>query len=358
MYVESVALKDFRNYEVLDLDFSSGINIIYGDNAQGKTNIIESLYMCATSKSHRGSKEAEMIRFGCDQSHIRSIIKGEKDKYRIDINLRSGGKKGIAIDRIPVKRSADLFGKLNMICFSPEDLSLIKKGPSYRRRFMDMEICQLSSFYLYNLSRYSKVINQRNSLLKQIKYDESLKDTLDVWDMQLIEYGKIIIEERKKYLKKLAETAAHIHKSFCRGKEDLKIIYKPSCEAEDFEEKLFNQRESDLRFFTTGTGPHRDDFIIKDGDKDLRIYGSQGQQRTAALSLKISEIEIIRKNTGRKPVLLLDDVLSELDKKRQTDILKSLEGTQTIITCTDINELDNIKIDKAYKVKAGKVSRG
>lgn len=359
MYVEKLALKDFRNYESLDTEFSPGINVLWGDNAQGKTNILESIYMCATSKSHRGSRDHEMIRFGQKEAHIRSVIVREEVRHRIDIHLRRGSAKGIAVDSMPIRRSGQLFGTVHIVCFSPEDLSMIKNGPSQRRRFMDLEMCQLNNIYLHDLSRYNKAVNQRNSLLKQIPFDRRLEDTLDVWDMQLMSYGSKVIEQRGKFLKRLDALAGPIHEKLTGGREKLRIIYQPSCDVQEFEQRLMASRETDLKMKTTGVGPHRDDFSFIIDGIDVRKFGSQGQQRTAALSLKLAEIELVKKKINDNPVLLLDDVLSELDAYRQKDLLASIRGIQSIITCTGIEDFprSSTDIDRMYKIVAGHIEK-
>lgn len=207
MIVESVELKDYRNYEFLDMKFNAHVNIIYGDNAQGKTNILESIYMCSTSKSHRGSKDREIVRFGEDESHIKLNVLKNGMKYRIDMHLKKNKTKGIAVNGIPIKKAVELFGIINIVFFSPEDLNIIKNGPSERRRFMDMELSQLDKIYLSNLVNYNKVLNQRNKLLKDIAFSpsEQLMQTLDIWDMQLVKYGSLIIKGRKSFIEKITQ---------------------------------------------------------------------------------------------------------------------------------------------------------
>ena len=205
MYVESLALENYRNYAHLSVNLSPGINIFFGDNAQGKTNVLEALYMCATTKSHRGSRDREIIRFGEEEAHIRMLLSKEHVRHKIDVHLKKNKSKGIAIDGIPIRKSGELFGLVHMICFSPEDLAMIKNGPGERRRFLDLELCQLDKVYLHNISNYNKIVNQRNNLLKQIGFDSALKDTLDIWDMQMVNYGRKVIETRKLFIAQLNE---------------------------------------------------------------------------------------------------------------------------------------------------------
>ena len=355
MKVKALKLKDFRNYSELEIGFDDQTNIIYGDNAQGKTNILEALYISGTSRSHKGSKDREMIRFEHDEAHISTIVEKQDKEHRIDIHLKRSKPKGIAVDQIPIKKAADLFGLLNIIFFSPEDLNIIKDGPSERRRFIDSELCQLDRIYLHHLSEYNKVLNQRNKLLKDIYYEPSLRDTLSVWDEKLIEYGKEVIRRRKAFLEQIAPIVADIHSQISGGKETLNIAYEPNTDDFVMADELIRARDHDLRMAQTSVGPHRDDIDFKIGPADVRKYGSQGQQRTAALSLKLSEIKLAEKELGEKPVLLLDDVMSELDKDRQNYLLNSIKDTQTIITCTGLDEFikNRFEIDKVFRIVNG-----
>ena len=355
MIIKSIKLENFRNYESLDLDFEKGTNILYGDNAQGKTNVLEAIYLSATTKSHKGSKDKEIIRFLQDEAHIRTILDKEGLEYRVDMHLRKNKSKGIAINGQHLKKAAELLGLLNVVFFSPEDLSIIKNGPSERRRFVDMELCQIDKYYLYNLNQYNKIVNQRNKLLKDFYYNSDLNETLQVWNMQLVSYGKQIINRREKFIEQLNEIIYDIHKNLSGDKEELKIIYEPDVSEEEFEQKLKNSQERDIKLKMTSVGPHRDYFCFMVNGIDIRKFGSQGQQRTAALSLKLSEIEIVKKVTGDHPVLLLDDVLSELDSNRQNYLLNNIGDIQTIITCTGLDEFINnrFEIDKIYKVSNG-----
>ena len=357
MIVESVELKDYRNYEFLDMNFNEHVNIIYGDNAQGKTNILESIYMCSTSKSHRGSKDREIVRFGEDESHIKLNVLKHGMKYRIDMHLKKNKTKGIAVNGIPIKKAVELFGIINIVFFSPEDLNIIKDGPGERRRFLDSELCQLDGVYITELAGYNHIVNQRNRLLKDCYMNPGLKSTLDVWDMQMVDYGKKIIGKREAFVEELNEIARGLHKGLTGGIEELEILYEPSVTAAEFEDKLSRNRERDLRMKLTSVGPHRDDFCVKVNGIDIRRYGSQGQQRTAALSLKLSEIYLVKKKIRDTPVLLLDDVLSELDSSRQTYLLESIHDIQTLITCTGLDDFvsHQFKINRVFQVVKGHV---
>lgn len=357
MVIKSLDLKDFRNYSDIHLDFSNGTNILYGNNAQGKTNVLEAIFLSATTKSHKGAKDKEIINFNADEAHIRTLIEKDETEYRVDMHLRKTKTKYIAIDGQSIKKAADLLGLLNVVFFSPEDLNIIKNGPSERRRFVDMELCQIDHIYLYNLNHYNKIINQRNKLLKDVAFVPNLKETLNIWDSQLESFGTKIIERRRLFVEELNEILEEMHEKLSGGKEKLQIIYEPDIDENNFGEKLKNNQEKDIRFKVTTVGPHRDDFCFKIGDVDIRKYGSQGQQRTAALSLKLSEIEIVKKITNDTPVLLLDDVLSELDSNRQNYLLNSIGNIQTIITCTGLDEFINnrFEIDKVFKIVNGTV---
>lgn len=355
MRFTSIELRDFRNYDTLSMEFHPRTNILYGDNAQGKTNILEALYLCCTTKSHKGSKDREMIKIGKEEAHLRIGVEKDGSLHTIDMHLKKNRSKGIAIDGVPIKSSGELVGMIQVVLFSPEDLSIIKNGPGERRRFIDMELCQLDKIYLHDLAKYNRIVEQRNNLLKQISFNRDLLDTLSIWDEQLLEYGKRIIKRRKDFILQLNEIVYEIHKKLSGEKEELFMEYEASVKEEEFAEKLKRARERDIVQKMTTVGPHRDDikFLIK--DIDIRKFGSQGQQRTSALSLKLAEIEILKKEKGTEPILLLDDVLSELDRNRQNYLLESIENIQTIITCTGLEEFVNnrLSINRIYKVING-----
>ena len=360
MIIKSLKLKNYRNYDLLDLTFDPKTNILYGDNAQGKTNILEALYLSGTTKSHRGTKDRDMIQFGYDESHLETVVEKKGIIFQIDMHLKKNSPKGIAIDKVPIRRASELFGIVHFVFFSPEDLNIIKEGPAGRRRFIDLELSQLDKIYLNNLSNYNRIINQRNSLLKDIygSNQQHLLETLDIWDLQLAQYGRQVIEYRTDFVKQLNEMIVGIHNQLSGGKEHLEIFYEPNVEAEKLEDALAKNRDSDLRQRTTGIGPHRDDISFIVNGIDIRRFGSQGQQRTAALSLKLSELELVKKISRDDPVLLLDDVLSELDSSRQNQLLDAIQDIQTMITCTGLEDFVNHRfhIDKIFKVEEGKVT--
>lgn len=358
MIIKSIELKNFRNYEELNLNLDGGTNILYGDNAQGKTNILESIYVSGTTKSHKGSRDKEMIRFGENEAHIRTMVEKNQMSYQIDMHLKKNRSKGIAINGVPIRKASELFGVLNMVFFSPEDLNIIKNGPSERRRFLDSEICQLDKIYLSDLTKYNKVLNQRNKLLKDMVFHPDLENTLSVWDMQLISYGRRIISRRRRFVEELNEIVRGIHESISGGREQLTLTYEPDIEEAFFEDELNRAKERDRKYCSTSVGPHRDDISFFIGDIDIRKFGSQGQQRTSALSLKLSEIELVKRCIHDTPVLLLDDVLSELDSNRQNYLLNSIHDIQTVITCTGLDEFvrNRFQIDKIFEVISGTVS--
>ena len=356
MVIKSLKLKNYRNYDLLDLNFDPSTNILYGDNAQGKTNILEALYLSGTTKSHRGTKDRDIIQFGYDESHIETIVEKRGICFQIDMHLKKNSPKGIAIDKIPIRKAGELFGIVHFVFFSPEDLNIIKEGPSGRRRFIDLELSQLDKIYLSNLSNYNRIINQRNSLLKDLYGQKNLMDTLDIWDMQMAAYGTKVLEARKNFIKQVNEIISDIHFKLTGGKERISISYEASNGNMSLEEALKRYRERDMRMKSTTVGPHRDDICFTtDSGLDVRKFGSQGQQRTAALSLKMSEIELVKQVIKDTPVLLLDDVLSELDKHRQNYLLDSINNIQTIITCTGLDEFVNhrFSINKIFHIRNG-----
>lgn len=357
MIIKSIELKNFRNYETLDMTFDSGTNILYGKNAQGKTNILEAAYLSGTTKSHKGSKDKEMVRFGEQEAHIRTTVLKQGKEYQIDMHLKLNRSKGIAINRIPIKKASELFGILNMVFFSPEDLNIIKNGPAERRRFLDSELCQLDKIYLSDLSNYNKILNQRNKLLKDMVFRPELAETLPIWDLQLVETGKKIIARRKNFIEELGEIIHEIHYKLSGEKEELILKYDPSVTEQNFEEELERTASRDLRLCQTSVGPHRDDLLFSIRDVDIRRFGSQGQQRTSALSLKLSEIELVKRSIHDTPVLLLDDVLSELDSDRQNFLLNNIYDTQTMITCTGLDEFvkNRFQINRVFEVIDGQI---
>ncbi len=358
MLIRSLELENFRNYESLLISFDEETNILYGDNAQGKTNILEAVYFCAVSRSHRGSKDRDCIAFQKNEAHIKCITEKDRFSDRIDIHLKKNHNKGIALNGIPLRKASELFGNLCVVFFSPEDLSIVKRGPADRRRFMDMELCQTDPLYTASLSSYNKAVLQKNQLLKDIAFQPALRDTLEVWNEQLLRYGLDVIRRRKKFLEECGPIIQEIHGRLTEGKEPLQVSYEPNVPEKEFAGKLQREAEREIRMKMCLYGPHRDDLSFSVNGMDVRTFGSQGQQRTTALSLKLSEIEWIRRRKKENPVLLLDDVLSELDRSRQSQLLESIKGIQTIITCTGVDDFVNERcaVNKVFRVVNGTVT--
>lgn len=360
MFIKRLILLNYRNYKELDLGFSKNVNVIMGDNAQGKTNILESIYYCAFAKSHRTSRDKELINWESNDAYISASIGKERLDKRIDINILKDGKKAIRINSIKINKIGELFGTFNVVMFSPEDLKIIKDSPGVRRRFIDMEICQLNSKYYYNLVQYNKVLNERNIILKK---RNSSEDMLEIYDEQLANFGEYIIKHRIEYLEKLNFYGSEIHKDITLNKENIEFKYQSTIKnldniRENFLELLKKNRNRDIEKGISTIGPHRDDFLVNINGIDTKSYGSQGQQRTAVLTMKFSSLRIIRETTGEYPILLLDDVLSELDFNRKRYILSTIGEIQTIITCTGIEDIHEYLDSnaKVFNVSSGKVS--
>ncbi len=338
MYIEEIELKNFRNYEKLNIKLSRKINIFYGDNAQGKTNLLEAIYFMAIGRSYRTSNDKELIKFDKKISSVSTIINDNEIKDKVEIIISDSKNKRILLNGLGIKKLGELLGSLLIVSFSPEDLQLIKQGPGERRRFIDIEICQISKVYYYELKRYNHVLKQRNKLLKRIKSNNKLKDTLFAFDMQLINHGKKIMNYRESYVKELDNFARDVQKKLTKNKEELEIKYKGFVTEEKYEEKMEKSLEKDIMFGNTSVGIHKDDINFFINGIDVKKYGSQGQQRTALLSTKLAQIEIIKKNKHTMPILLLDDVLSELDNKRQKFLIENISDIQTIITSTGLDD--------------------
>ncbi len=358
MIIQSIELQNYRNYPQLSVEFHPGINIFYGDNAQGKTNILEAVYLCGTNKSHRNSKDREIIAFGQDEAHIKMYIKKNEMENRIDMHLKKGKSKGIAINGVPIHKVSELFGMVNIVFFSPEDLQIIKNGPSERRKFIDLELCQLDKLYIYNLVNYNKSLLQRNRLLKEVGNKNDLYAMLEIWEEQLVKFGEPIIERREIFINQLNPVLNKIHQKLTGGREELTIAYEPNTQ-QQLREALCRNRNRELKQKTTLSGPHRDDIRFMINGIDIRTFGSQGQQRTAALALKLAEIELVKQQTKDAPILLLDDVLSELDSNRQNYLLDSMQGIQTMITCTGLDDFVNHRfhMDNIFHVIQGVVTK-
>lgn len=341
MYISKIKLKNFRNYEEQEINLNKNINIFFGDNAQGKTNILESIFICAMGKSFRSKKDQELIKFDKNNSFIE--VEYEKIDRTGKIKIEIGDKKLIYINGIRVKKLSEILGNINVVIFSPDDINILKNGPASRRKFLDIMISQLRPLYVYNLNLFLKTLEQRNNYLRQIKYEKKSQELLDIWDEKLADYAQNVYNYRKEFIEKIINKINVIHKEITNDKEEIKIKYiSDFINKEQFLDNLKKSREIDILKGFTSKGIHRDDFILSINNKQVNIYGSQGQHRTAILSLKMSELQIVFDEIGEYPVLLLDDFMSELDKSRINNFLKKIDDIQVIITCTDKIELDNL----------------
>ena len=353
MYIDKIKLNNFRNYIEEEINLDKNINIFYGNNAQGKTNILESIYLCAIGKSYRTNKDREIININKEFSKV-EINYSKKDREG-KIKLEISDKKNLYLNDIRLKKISEILGNINIVLFNPDDINIFKEGPSKRRRILDIMISQLRPSYVYNLNMYLKILEQRNNYLKQIKYENKREEMLDVWDTQITKYAEIINLYRKEFTEKIKEKIVDIHKKITDNKEEIKIEYiSDFTNQEEFLKEIKNSRKIDIIKGYTGKGIHRDDLKLFINDKEIGIYGSQGQHRSAILSIKLSELQIIKDETEENPILLLDDFMSELDKIRRQNFLEDVKDTQIIITCTDKLELKN-KNKKIFFVENGKV---
>ncbi|MCX7843329.1 MAG: DNA replication/repair protein RecF [Clostridia bacterium] len=366
MEIRNIKLYNFRNYKALDEKFFSGFNIIYGHNGQGKTNILEAVFLCASGRSHRTKKDRELVLIGQNNYYIKINFDRRKANSEIEISYSNEEKRKIKVNGNTIKKIAEMIGILNVVIFSPEDLLVIKEGPSERRRFFDITLSQIKPSYFYNLQQYSKILIQRNNLLKEIQNNISLEDTLEVWNNQLVKTGSAIMAERKKFIDKLSEYAGKYHARLTDGNEELTLKYSSSISTDYYDigsiEKAFYKKIVNLEKIEkikgmTLFGPQRDDYEIYINEKNVKTYGSQGQQRTAVLSVKLAEIDIMKEQSGEYPILLLDDVMSELDVKRREYLMKNLNEIQTFITCTEKEMFEEMKELKAvyYNVDNGQI---
>lgn len=369
MLVKTLSLEHYRNIGSAELAFHPGVNLFVGANAQGKTNILESILMLALTKSHRTHKDKEVISWHADRASLAAVIEKKYGETKLDLRIGPNGKTA-KVNGLEQRKLSGFVGILNVVMFAPEDLEIVKGSPAVRRRFMDMEIGQVHPSYLHHLQQYQKVVAQKNNAIKKGDRESSASQLMiDVWNEQLASHGVKIMKNRQNFINKLQIWAQQIHGGITGGGEQLRIVYKPSFDCEDFQDEtiLFNQfmiklsqvKDQELRRGSCLIGPHRDDLAFFINDKDVFSYGSQGQQRTAALSLKLAELELIREEVGEYPVLLLDDVLSELDKNRQRQLIETFRSkVQTFITATGVESVNPDKIGEAqlFHVQDGKVT--
>ena len=353
MWIKKIKIKNFRNYEKEEINLEKNINIFYGQNAQGKTNIIESIFLCSLGKSFRAKKDNEMIKLNEQNAMVE--IEYEKSDREGKIKIEIGNKKNIYLNGIKIKKLSELLGNLNIVIFTPDDINILKGGPQNRRRFLDIMIRQLRPNYMHILNLYIKTMEQRNIYLRQIKEEHKDENLLEIWDEKLAEYALKIYEYRKEFIEKIIKKINIIHNNITNGEEQIELEYITECDSKEKYLKLLKERRKldIIKGFTT-KGVHRDDFMIYINKKDIKIFGSQGQNRTAMLSLKLAELQVIYDEIREYPILLLDDFMSELDKTRRKNFLENIEGTQVIITGTEKLDIENLEYLE-YNVSNGKV---
>ena len=353
MWIKNLKIKNFRNYDEENINFNKNINIFYGENAQGKTNIIEAIFLCSLGKSFRAKKDSEMIKLEKNNSLIE--IEYEKEDREGKIKIELGNKKTIFINGIKIKKLSELLGNINTVIFTPDDINILKGGPQNRRKFLDIMISQLRPNYMHILNLYLKTIEQRNKYLRQIKEEGKDENLLEIWDEKLIEYAIKIYEYRNEFINKIIEKIKKIHKNITDSQEEIELEYITECkDKNEYKNLLLNRRKLDIIKGFTTKGIHRDDFVIYINKKKIDIYGSQGQNRTAMLSLKLAELQVIKDDIGENPILLLDDFMSELDKKRRKNFLENIKDIQVIITGTEKLDIENLNYLE-YNVCNGKV---
>ncbi len=368
MYIEELSLVNYRNYDELTIEFDHKVNVILGENAQGKTNLMEAIYVMAFTKSHRTPRDKELIQWDAEYGKIKGRVFKKNRSIPLEVIFSAKGKKA-KFNHIEQRRLSDYIGSLNVVMFAPEDLNLVKGSPQERRRFIDMEIGQIEPVYIYHLNQYQKILRQRNALLKDLQRRKTGDPTmLEVYTEQLVEHGAAVLYRRFRFLEKLREWAQPIHRQISRDQENLQVEYSSKVDVSESMdmEKIkdtylheFNRRkQNEIERGTTLIGPHRDDLIFYVNDRNVQHFGSQGQQRTTALSLKLAEIELIYREVGDYPVLLLDDVLSELDDYRQSHLLNAIQGkVQTFVTTTTIDGIahETIREAEIFTVHEGKI---
>ena len=362
MYIKSVSLQSFRNYESEEVSLSQGLNVFRGNNAQGKTNFLESIYLSSIGKSPKTSKDRDLINWKENKAKIKVVVQKKYYEQTIEIFLNAKDKKTVKINSIPIKKIGDLIGEMPVVYFAPDEIGLIKDGPFERRRFMDIDISQMNKNYFYALLKFEKLLNERNNLLKKTKSFDALLDTIDLWDTQMADTASKIIFYRLDFLNKLKEPARRAHLNITSQMEELEINYQGirSNVLSDIKDKIYKQYKQtikkDYELGYTTIGPHRDDIEIKINGVDIRNFGSQGQQRLATLSMKVAELKIFTDLVGEKPILLLDDVLSELDASRSKNFLNEIKDYQTILTTTKYSRKLG-ENDAVFSVKSAVIER-
>ena len=362
MIITRAQLNQFRSYESCVLAPCEGVNVLLGDNGQGKTNVLEALYLTCTGRSHRTRQDRELVRWGADFASVKVEAERRDGSHEVEIILPGSamaGRRKLKIAGQEASRSGELMGHVTGVLFSPEDLRTVKDGPAERRRFVDMALSQIKPAYYYALQRYARALKQRNEVLRAAQAAPSLMGTLDSWDEQLASAGSELMVRRRAYIARLSALAADIHDEISDGRERLEIRYLPSVTMGDDPQSaldmLFAARENDVRRMTTSVGAHRDDVQLMIADRDVRAFGSQGQQRTAALAMRLAELSVMREELDEWPMLMLDDVMSELDPGRRRQLVKRLDGIQTFITCTDEDDLAGAGVGRAWRVENGQL---
>ena len=354
MFIKKIKLENFRNYNFQEIEFGDKTNIIFGDNAQGKTNILEAIFIASLGKSFRTNKEKELIKENKESAKVEiNFIKKNREEK---INLEISDKKRFFINNIPVKKTSEIIGKINIVLFTPEDIEILRNEPIRRRRFLNIMISQLRPLYIHTLAIYNKILEQRNNYLKQIKFENGKKENLEIWDEQLIKYGERICIYRKEFIEKINKKIREIHLKTTENKEEIQIEYKTNVILEKYKELLKKTREIDIKKGYTTIGIHRDDFEIFINNKNVSIFGSQGQQRTSIISLKLAEAEVVYDEIEEYPVLLLDDFMSELDKNRIKGFIKNIKNNQVLVTCTDKISIDNMVYNQ-FKVTNAQIEK-
>lgn len=370
MQLNDLQLRNFRNYQDLSLTFDKNITIFLGENAQGKTNVLESIYVLAMTRSHRTNNEQELIAFDSDQAYLKGTLQKRNNQVPLEITLTKKGRK-TKVNHIEQKKLSSYVGQMNVILFAPEDLSLVKGSPQVRRKFLDMEIGQIDPIYLYDLVQYQGVLKQRNQYLKQTAGEKKVDPVyLEILDEQLVSFGAKVLFARQRFVNRLEHWANALHQKISQNKETLTLHYVSSVSFEEtaevatiqaaFLEKLKQSRDKERFRMSTQVGPHRDDLSFAINGKEVQTYGSQGQQRTTALSVKLAEIDLMKAETGEYPILLLDDVMSELDDSRQLHLLETIEDkVQTFLTTTTLEHVKNkMTVEPAiYYVSQGRISK-
>lgn len=355
MWIKKIKINNFRNYNKEEINLNEKINIFYGENAQGKTNIIEAIFLGSMGKSFRAKKDNEMIKLNEKQANIEiEYQKKDRDgKIKIELN----NKKNIYLNGIKLKKLSELLGNINTIIFSPDDIEILKDGPQKRRKFLNMLISQLRPRYLFNLNAYNKTLEQRNNYLRQIKYENKPKNMIEIWNEKLANHAQIVYEYRREFVDKILNKIVDIHKNITDNIEEINIKYISDFKDKEFYIKRLNERiENDIYKGYTSSGIHRDDFEIYLNGKNINLYGSQGQFRTAILSLKLAELYVIYDEIGEYPVFLLDDFMSELDEKRRRKFVENITDAQVILTGTHKLLLENFNYN-IYNVKGGQVKK-